>query len=104
LRGADPTGALVDSLFDATYSVAPARGALGYVWADQPTSPSYVPSSFYQFNSKGFTNSITRFGIGAYSVRLPGLGASAGTVKVTTYGPVSTRCKVVNWGPSGSDE
>jgi hypothetical protein len=105
VRCADSGGALVDSQFDATYSV-PAKkgGALAYVWADQPTAPSYTPDPFYQFNSKGGTNTVVRQAAGVYTVVLPKLGADNGTVKVTTYGPVSTRCKVVYWFPSGTDQ
>jgi hypothetical protein len=105
VRCAETGGALVDSQFDASYSV-PARkgGALAYVWADQASTPSYTPSPFYQFNSKGGVNTIHRQAAGVYTVILPKLGAENGTVKVTTYGPVSTRCKVVYWFPSGTDQ
>jgi hypothetical protein len=105
VRCADSSGALVDSYFDASYSV-PAKkgGSLAYVWANQPSAASYTPEPFYQFNSKGGLNTITRGAPGVYTIRLPKLGAANGTVKVTTYGPVSTRCKVVYWFPDGADQ
>jgi hypothetical protein len=106
VRCADTNGSLVDSYFDATYTEkTKLAGKFGYVWADQPTSASYTPSTFYQYNSKGLTNTITRNGTGSYVVKFPGLwrATNGGTVKVTTYGPVSTRCKVTSWGPSGAD-
>src|SRR5262249_22594154 len=74
VRCADPNGALVDSYFDATYTEkTKLSGKLAYVWADQPGSASYTPSTFYQFNSKGLTNTITRNGTGSYVVKFPGL-------------------------------
>lgn len=96
----DTNGSPADSYFDATYSVPPTSGLAGYVWADSPTSASYTPSPYYQFNSKGLTNTIARNGTGSYVVRLPGLGSSHGTVKVTAYGGSGNRCKVTGWGPS----
>jgi hypothetical protein len=103
IRCADTTGALVDSFFDATYSVkSPTARHYGYVWANDSSSASYTPDLFYQFNSAGRTNTITRSGTGLYAVRLPGLAGNNGTVKVTTYGPDSTRCQVEGWGSSGN--
>jgi hypothetical protein len=77
---------------------------MAYVWADQPSSASYMPNLSYQFNSTGATNTITRTGIGAYVVWLPGLGESYGHVQVTAYGSGSERCKVAGWGPSGTTQ
>lgn len=79
-------------------------GKWGYVWADQPTAASYVPSTFYQRNSSGATNTITRNGQGYYTVRFPNIGLVGGTVNVTAYGSTSHMCKVGSWGSSGSDQ
>jgi hypothetical protein len=60
------------------------------VWANHPSSASYLPSPTYQWNSRhSFTavNTVTRTGVGSYTVRLPDLGAVSGTVLVTAYGP-----------------
>ena len=106
VRCADSNGSPADSMFDATYTERTKTAArYGYVWADQPASPSYTPSLFYQFNSKGATNTITRSGTGSYIVTMPGigLGNNSGTVKVTTYASASNRCKVGNWGEVGAD-
>jgi hypothetical protein len=105
VRCADMSGALVDSRYDATYSLRtkPMNKSYGYVWADKKSSPAYTPALFYQFNSKGFVNTVTRYDVGYYTVHFPGLGGGKGTVKVTTYGPVSTRCKVFDWGPVGGE-
>jgi len=40
----------------------------------------------------------------AYLVKLPNLGRSAGHVQVTAYGPGPERCKVVSWGPNGTEQ
>jgi hypothetical protein len=78
-----------------------------FVWANNPTSVSYVPTAAYQWNSTnptGAVNRITRTGVGAYTVYLPGLGATSGTVLVTAYGASKDYCKVANWGPSGTQQ
>ena len=80
------------------------RGS-AFVWANQPSSASYLPSPAYQWNSRhSFTavNTITRTAVGSYTVRLPDLGAVSGTVLVTAYGPGTNNCKVLGWGPSGT--
>ncbi|MBA3488090.1 MAG: hypothetical protein H0T78_00845, partial [Longispora sp.] len=82
---------------------AGSRGA-GYVWANQASAPSYTPSSTYQWNSTNAQNTITRSGLGTYTIRYPGLGITGGTVHVTSYGASSDRCKVQSWGPSGNDQ
>ena len=77
----------------------------GYVWANEPASASYIPSSTFSFNSSGGAISITRSGVGTYNVRFSGLGSAAtgGNVLVTAYGGVSETCKVVNWNAAGAD-
>jgi hypothetical protein len=72
----------------------------GYVWADQPTSASYVPAGAYQGNSAGAGNSITRAGVGSYTVHFIGLIDFGGTVDLTAYGS-NAMCKVAGWGPLG---
>ena len=56
----DQTGAPVDSLFTATYSVPPASGKLGYVWANQPSTASYTPDGFYQMRNTQPSTAETR--------------------------------------------
>jgi hypothetical protein len=75
---------------------------LGYVWANNATSPSYVPSTLYQFNSSRVQNTIQRVAVGTYNVILPGLSGTAGTVHVTAYGTGSQICNVGFWIPSGA--
>jgi hypothetical protein len=99
------TGALVDTFYTLSYTNPGGfPWDLGYVWANQPTSGSYVPSPSYQANSSGATNRIDRLGVGAYRVRLPNLGRAAGHVQVTAYGTGPERCKVGSWGPVGAEQ
>ena len=46
-------------------------------------------------------NKIVRHGVGNYSVKMPFIGASHSTVKVTAYGDDSTECQSNGWGGSG---
>jgi hypothetical protein len=72
---------------------------LAYAWADQPTSASYSPSSFYRSNPNGGAISITRSGVGRYNVLWSGLSLlDGGDVQVTAYGGGNTICKVESWG------
>ncbi|HZI16445.1 MAG TPA: trypsin-like serine protease [Myxococcus sp.] len=95
-----PAGAAVDSYFIAQYYRAgagnPEQGA--YLWADQPTAPSYAPYRYYSYNSKGGTNTVTRSGTGIYQASLPGFGTIGGNVQVTAYGSTTHHCKVAGWG------
>jgi hypothetical protein len=78
-----------------------------FVWAHDPTSASYTPSSGYQWNSTSpwtAVNTVTRSGVGSYTVFLPGLAAVSGTVLVTAYGSTNDYCKVGSWGPNGTQQ
>jgi hypothetical protein len=68
-----------------------------YVWADQPWATYYTPFSTYQFNSSGAVNTISRSGVGRYTVHVPRLGSDSGTVLVTAYGSSADQCKVAWW-------
>jgi hypothetical protein len=75
----------------------------GYLWADQPTLPSYTPSVSYQWTDLAFWGpaTVTRSGVGSYTVHTP---IQWGTVQVTAYGTGSEYCKLAGWGPSGDVE
>src|SRR5262249_48696483 len=84
---------------DITYAVRTEHtGRYAYVWANDATLASYTPTTDHQFNSAGFTNTITHDSIGHYAVHLPGLngGANGGTVKVTPEH--HDLCNVSSWG------
>ena len=99
------TGVPTDTPFTMSYANDSGfNNDMAYVLADQPTAASYVPSPPYQANSSGATNQIQRLGTGFYLVKLPNLGPSAGHVQVTAYGPGPERCKVVSWGPNGTEQ
>jgi hypothetical protein len=104
VRCFDVTGAPADTQFVASFARPISSSRFGYVWANNPTLPSYTPSTAYQFNSTGALNTITRFGAGTYRVSLPGLGGLGGTVKVTAYGSGNASCKVTSWGTFFGDE
>jgi hypothetical protein len=70
-----------------------------YVWANSPTSSTYTPDTFYQYNSAGRLNTITRVGTGDYDVMFPRLPLANGTVDVTAYGS-NAECRVGFWGGS----
>lgn len=95
-------GAPANTLFTASYVRRPVSalccGAAGaYLWADQPSTASYTPSTTYQWNSTGVNNTITRTGVGSYTANMPGMSFVGGTVEVTAYGTGSAHCKVVSW-------
>jgi hypothetical protein len=77
----------------------------GYVWADNPASASYTPNTMFSFNSAALPVSITRSGVGAYAVRLSGLGGGSlgGNVQVTAYGSDAATCKVGSWSFAPTD-
>lgn len=81
-------------------AVAPTtQYADGYVWASNPSTASYAPVATYAFNRSGGAITITRQGVGTYTVRFAGLSAVLGTkstVHVTGYGAVNTYCKSAN--------
>jgi hypothetical protein len=100
----------------------PGRGASiqCYVWANEASAAigtPYTPSAPYSFNAVGraAANTVTRTGVGIYSVTCKGLGGGAlfsgsgswgagGHVQVTAYGGEDADfCKVVNWGTGGAD-
>jgi hypothetical protein len=72
---------------------------LAFLWANDPSAASYTPSSSYQYNSTGGTNTMTRSSVGHYTAILSGLDTVGGTVQVTAYGAGAGRCKVSTWGP-----
>ena len=95
------------ALLSLSLTPAPAQAEISrgkaWVWADQPTTASYTPSTSYQYNSTGGTNKIARLGVGQYRVDLPRLGTASGTVHVSAYNG-KHHCKVVYWTPSGTTE
>jgi hypothetical protein len=78
----------------------------GYVWANEPSTPSYAPPAQYAFNSAGGAITISRGGVGIYRVVFVGLarGASGGgNVQVNAYGAMGNVCNAESWGTKGAD-
>jgi hypothetical protein len=97
-----PRGALGHGAAYVVQASAPGS-RWGYVWANDPTAASYVPSHGYQRNSAGLDNRIARTATGAYTVTFPGLGSVGGTADVTAYGSGSEHCKIQDWRIAGAD-
>jgi hypothetical protein len=100
----DAAGAPVDSRYTLIYqsrsgNFGSASRGLAFLWANQPETASYTPDSFYQYNSTGGTNTMTRIGTGSYEAVLPGLTSLGGAVQATAYGAGAGRCKTTGWGP-----
>jgi len=96
-----PGGSAADSEFTILYqkrrgNFGSAAQGIAFLIADQPTNPSYIADTTYQYNSTGGTNTISRKGTGSYYALLPGFNQKGGQVQVTAY-TTSGRCNVVTW-------
>ena len=107
----DAEGSLADSAFDLTFLAANNLLGVpklfsGYVWANNASAAAYTPAKPYQYSSANAVNTVSRSGVGVYTVELPGLGRSVATgdVQVTAYGSTNDFCQVGSWGSSGSNE
>ena len=88
-------GAPVDSPFSLLYTH---DDDSAYVWAHSPTSASYTPVPTWSHNPSGRPITITRAGVGNYTVRFPGFtGAYGGNVEVTAYNGGDVRCTSAGW-------
>jgi hypothetical protein len=100
----------------------PGRGAsiLCYIWNNNASSTigaPFVPSNIYSYNAVGraSANTVTRTGVGSYTVTCKGVGGGSlfsgatswgpgGNVQVTAYGTEDADyCKVSNWTTGGAD-
>ena len=79
-------------------------GWAGFVWADEPTTASYKPSSLYSYNNRGGVNKITRQSAGVYTVTFPKL-EGGGNAQVTAYSGfesgAAAHCEISNWTATG---
>jgi hypothetical protein len=114
------TGAPAESRFTMLFSRKSPNGtpSSSYAWAEQPTTPYYNPQASYQLGLLNTASSpepsvvstpisVTRLGVGRYSVLFPAMASFArfpANVKVTAYGTGSEVCKATSWGQgTGSD-
>ncbi|HUE05697.1 MAG TPA: hypothetical protein VMR62_39510 [Bryobacteraceae bacterium] len=99
-------GKLADHSFTALYQARmhgdPTTPTVAFLWANEPTTPSYTPDLDYQYNPGGGTNTIVRTSTGNYTATLPGLTQTGGTVIVTAYGSAPAHCQVTDWASGGS--
>ena len=95
-------GNLADHSFTALYQARthgdPTTPTVAFLWANEPTAPSYTPDLDYQYNPGGGTNTIVRTSTGNYTATLPGLTQTGGTVIVTAYGSAPAHCQVTDLG------
>lgn len=73
----------------------------GYVWNGTSSGPLGAPQTInhvWAYNSSGGAITVTRTGVGAYSVAFEGLTLERGNVQVSGYGSDNVDCKVANWG------
>ncbi|MCI0687287.1 MAG: hypothetical protein L0Y54_08630, partial [Sporichthyaceae bacterium] len=75
----------------------------GYVWANQPANPDYLPATGYDYNSAGGAVQVLRSAVGVYQVRFLGMAGSGGVAHVSAYGNNNV-CTVSSWVPSLGDE
>lgn len=100
-----PNGTAADSRFTLAFTGGgvPGRLATGdnagaYAWANQPSSASYTPSTWYQGNLFGANVTIDRSAVGTYLVRVPrSVSVSRDAVLVTAYGSTGHHCLVDHW-------
>jgi len=88
---------------------AQAAGPYGaaFVSLDTPDASMCVVPAEHQWNSSSpwtSVNEVCQDDVGQYTVLLPGLAASAGTVQVTAYGADAAHCKVASWAPFGANQ
>ena len=89
---------------DSAFLIRGSQGIYGYAWANNATSASYIPSTTYSLDSQGGAITVTRSGVGTYSVKFGLMGTTGGMVHVTAYGATNTHCGTTGWIASGSDE
>jgi hypothetical protein len=97
-----PNGTPTNTPFVLSYvrKPSPSTDAGGYVFADQPTNPEYVPSLLRQWNSSGTPNVVYRLTTGTYRVDFPGVFVNHGTVLVTAHGAGGAHFTTGGWCPS----
>jgi hypothetical protein len=106
------TPLLVAALAGAALALAPVTAAqagpdsaAGYVWASQPSTPSYTAATGYAYNSTGGPVQITRSGTGAYTVVFRGAAAPGAVAHANAYGSGdSGTCALASITASGADE
>jgi hypothetical protein len=101
VRCRNPAGTNTDSRFTAKHvyrSDSPGHGG-GYVYANQPTTPSYTPAGAYTWNASNSGVNIVRIGTGKYQVTFvsqEGVTNDYGVTEVTAVGTGNQYCNVAH--------
>jgi len=87
------------SAVQAAQKALPSKtGQLGYAWVRR----TGTIGSGYTFMSNGNTPTVTKTGVGTYTVRFPGFNLGGGHVQVTTYvedpADQDNICAIDSWG------
>lgn len=69
---------------------------LAYLWSHS-SNTSYTPEKAYQYSSAGGIHTVTRKGLGRYSVILANHATEGGTVSVSAYGTTPSFCNIAGW-------
>lgn len=110
----DTFGSPANSLFTLSYTISTHDlGPGANAWAHDTTSASYVPYSWYSYNSTGLGITAGNGSVGNAWMKFNGLrstGASNGwgtnvssASMVTAYGNGSEYCKLAGWGDDGAN-
>ena len=97
-----PAGAPVDSKFTVLFLLP--HPHVAYTYANQPSAASYSPNPSASWSPSGGGVTITRNGVGDYTVVWPWIGpdiVDGGTVQVTGYGE-NTQCKATSLFDTGA--
>jgi hypothetical protein len=100
-------GSPVDSRYTLTYAnhsgLLLSGGRYAYAWANEPSSPQYVPATTWSWPSDS-TTQITRSGVGSYAVHVQAGTDLPSDVQVSAYGSDSNECRVDLWVPDGTGQ
>ena len=112
VRTFDATGAASDERFMLSYHqdaapIAQHKGSGAHVWANAPTAASYTPASLYSASNgtagPHIPPTITRTGVGSYSVDLADVSSSGASIAMATaHGTAPSYASVESWGPLAS--
>lgn len=86
-----------DEGFFATYAVGAGKRAFAYAHDTRATTSGSLPAGT-SFDGLGGAITSTRRSVGSYTVAIPHLAGSNGTVKVTPVGSAPTLCTIGGWG------
>ncbi len=108
----DMNGNFADSQFTASYlsDFLIGQGGYGenadygaYVWANNPTSNGYAPSSSYMFSNTNPNIRIARLGTGSYKVTLPSMPHYKASMAIASaYGSDKAYTSIERWFKSSS--